>query len=270
MTLFSCILVQPVFAIGLECTDPDVVFCMDLADGWGTVARDSSKTGANGTLVGGPAWVQQSAARPTWNPTKGSTYAYAHSPPNHIQFTHTAGEHITTVNTTVGDFSGSKPGMLAFVMKQNDSNTPAACNNQVIWGWGAALGGWRFRMCGGGGYVDALELSITAVASICFLCENAGQCSCRFPDHNPHSYGVWFDGAGNFLMFQDGKLERTVTGIADFATEANTGFTVALAQGGNEWGGEIWGLRVWKAIVSRHQAEQFFKAYHDKFIYGGN
>ena len=56
--LFS---VKPVHSISLNCDDPNMVFCMDMAEGSGLYTRDGSTIGATGILNGGPAWVNASA-----------------------------------------------------------------------------------------------------------------------------------------------------------------------------------------------------------------
>jgi len=259
------------FAISLDCNDPDIVFCMDMAEGQGLTVLDRSKTGATGTLNGGPAWVNASAAWPNFdNPVTNpilSTYTYTLSPPHFLQFTATLGEDVTTGNTSVGDFSGNKPGMIAVIWKQT---TETAGSNAGVFNWGdGATGGWRFETSGGGGYPNAAFFGITGVTTLAFHERAPGQ-GAPIPDRRPHSYGVWFDGSGVYLLFIDGVLTGTFSRDDFVASAGSTQFSFAKSIGGpTEWAGGVWGARVWNKAVPRNQAESFFKAYHDSFFVQG-
>lgn len=250
-------------AISLDCNDPDMVFCMDLADGDGLVAIDRSQTGATGTLNGGPAWMNASAAWPVWNSSLTGTNTYTLPPPHYIEFTATAGEDLTTGNTSVGDFSGGKPGMIAVIWYQK---VETVGTNASVFSWGDQVtGGWSFQTSGGGGWPNAAFFLRKGVISRPFNETSLGAGSGNaIWDRLPHSYEVWWDGT-NQDLYVDGKY-RTTFAAGDFVASTG-GFSFAKsAVGETEWAGGVWGARVWKKAVTREQAPGFFKAYHDSFL----
>lgn len=273
LVFLACKQVLP--AISLDCNDPDMVFCMDMAEGSGLVVRDRSKSGISATLNGGPAWVSASAANINWdNPTANpilSTYTYTLPPPRYLQFTATSGEDVTTANlATVGDFSGGKPGMIAVIWKQTTEDNGS---NSDVFAYGdGSTGGWIFATAGGGGYPNAAFFTVVVVANYPFKERTVGSGQgVPITDRRPHSYCVWFDGSGKLDLYTDGVMTATYASSNFSASIANQqiSFARTVHVGGTEWQGGVWAARIWNKALPREQAAAFFKAFHDSFINQG-
>lgn len=264
VVLLAC---SSLYSANLDCKDYDMVLCMDLSEGDGLVTRDNSGSQLTGTLAGGPAWVRgDTAGRALWDRSMSSTNTYTLMPPHYIQFTRTLGEEVTTQATPIGDFSGNKPGMLAFVIKRSDILSVGR-SNEGIWGWGINSCGWKIEDHGAGG--GGINIQVSFVINLEF--KSPAAATNKIGDLNPHSYLAWWDGQGNFMFFVDGKLTRTTSGVGDFITCSGVdryfSFAKSHSAGGTEWGGGVTYARVWKTIVPRDAAEGFAKAYH--FMYLG-
>lgn|SRR3990167_7738047 len=251
--IFLCSM--PLYGMGLNCDDPDMVLCLELNEGNGLVANDYSRSGLTADLVGGPAWTKVTSNRRDLG--NFSTNTMTNMSSDYITFTRTAGENVTTRGTFPDFFSGTKGFMVAFVFK-NDGIGPLLersiinCNTPV----------------GGAGFT--IDLDNRNFLKVAYTPVGNKNFSAFMPvpqNKDPHSVGIFWDGATQTLLeFYDGKLSETHTGLANPLTPADPLNIAAAYSGVQEFGGAVAHVRIWDEIVPKHMAESFFLAYHNMFI----
>ena len=136
-----------VMPVGTLCSqDPDCIFYMDFKEGSGLTAKDQSRNGFTGTLSGGPVILDSRASYTNWASTPFSvsqtSITYCPITGHYLFFNGISGEQVTTPTTSIFDFSGNKPFMMAIIVKFN-----TLADNSTILNWDQSLNlcGWSLE-----------------------------------------------------------------------------------------------------------------------------
>lgn len=253
-------------AVTLSPSDPNCVFYMDFQDGRGGTARDQSKSGLNGTLNGGPAWMTATSGFAGWGNVSfnvwPSSYTYAPLFGHHISFVDLDGEDVTTTTTTVLDFSGNKEFMFMTVYAQNTISVSGLTESVLNYCQLANSCGFAIEK-GALGASNYISFTYPGIAE-----HRWGHAQ---TDTRPHSFGVWRNKSGAIRLYYDGTFNRSFASQADMGA-CSGGSELAFARGKTGADGEFVGkfgkTQIWNAATPIAQADAFFRAWHENHFGG--
>jgi len=246
--------------------DPNCILAVDMKDGRGGTARDQSNSGLDFKLNGPVAWIEESQIFAGWVQTpyvvRPSSLAYTPLFGHAAYLTPTTGVDLTITTTTMFDFSGNKPFMIAFIISDYSIGFAAAQVSIFNWSQGANSCGISLEVTGGAN--QTLNLIFPGSGSAGFFNFEYGR------DTRPHMFGIWRDSSGHIDYYYDGKLVNRVTGAPNINTCAGgSEFAIGKSKVGasGEMGGIVGPFWVWNNIVDRGKALAFFQAWSEQYSY---
>ena len=186
--------------------DNNLILCWENTEGQGTVIRDTSPSGLNGTLTGGPAWVAGQRPREFNNQYKLSTATYARQGDWAISYSGTPGVETESPATSIFDFSSNKPYMIGLTLQTNQVPPPGASTHGVM-EFSDTVGaeGWAITLGDTTGNVRMQHIGAS------------GSNCCSIADTNPHRIFL-ARSVGNIYTYIDGVFKDLASGQADMAT----------------------------------------------------
>jgi hypothetical protein len=209
MTRFLSLLLIPICMAGAARAGcyphPNLIWCAEAQEGFGSTIRDEGPFGLTGTFVGGAAWVK--ASRPQSFAHTAASMTPVEMGNNVLSFPGTIGVEVDTPPTSVFDFSGNKPYVIVFYFQP--PGFPLTENQTLIaFTDSSSAIGWSIHMNTEGAFV---------VAHIGAANSAAGR---QVRDTNPHTFAVARNG-GTLVTFLDRKLYRIQTGFGDMTSCTN-------------------------------------------------
>jgi len=220
---------------------PNLILCWQSQEGQGTVTRDSSPSGVNGTLTGGPAWVNAPRPEAIYSNNRSSN-TLANWNGWVIDYPGTDGVKVESAATELFDFSGGGKPFIAAITMQMAEYPNIGFRSLFSFSAGGA-DGWEFEISN----ASALVFYFIGVAGSAPLL--------RITDTNPHRLGIAFDGVNTVRGYLDGKFISSFSGMGAGPADSSggklaiSGTTIAS---GSVWKGKANNAVVYNFIPSGH------------------